>query len=153
MKKSRIPLFIMSIISVMIAEYNAAEIIQLRQTAQNLSTAGNGIPEVLARVSVGVAANVSSVLLVAALIFGTVGLACCIPKNPRFALACIILDAPLLVYTFFSVVSDILHRSRFWDIYMPVLAFSVLYMAGAVIAFTDGIHPPKSYKDEDFLKE
>lgn len=153
MKKSRIPLFVMSIISIMIAEYNAAEIMQLRQIEQNLSAAGDGIPEILARVAVGVAADISSILLPAALIFGAVGLICCIPKNPRFALACIILDAPLLVYAFFSVVSDILHRSRFFGFYMPVLAFSVLYMAGAVLAFTDGIRPPKSYKDEDFLKE
>ncbi|MCH5194293.1 MAG: hypothetical protein J1F11_10050 [Oscillospiraceae bacterium] len=138
MKKSCIPLLVMSVISFMISAYAAIEYIHSINTKSQLTdierTIENGIALDLAQVAVEVSLFFDTVVFAAALILGICGLIGILKKG-RLSILCIILDSVPLAYIFFGVIDFLIKRSDLYKDYMLILLYLALYMAGAVIAF------------------
>ncbi|MCH5348846.1 MAG: hypothetical protein J1E40_05945 [Oscillospiraceae bacterium] len=138
MKRSCIPLLVMSVISLMISAYAAIDYIHSINTISQLNaidrTIENSIALDLAQVAVEVSLFFDTVVFAAALILGLCGLIGILKKG-RLSILCIILDSIPLAYIFFGVIDFLIKRSDLYKDYMFVLLYLALYMTGAVIAF------------------
>ena len=138
MKKSCIPLLVMSVISLMISAYVAIEYIHSINTKSQMTdidrTIENGIALNLAQVAVEVSLFFDIVIFAATLILGICGIIGSL-KNGRLSILCIIADSVPLAYIFFGVIDFLIKRSDLYKDYMLILLYLALYMAGAVIAF------------------
>lgn len=138
MKRSCIPLLVMSVISLLISAYAAIDYIHSINTISQLNaidrTIENSIALDLAQVAVEVSLFFDTVVFAAALILGLCGLIGILKKG-RLSILCIILDSIPLAYIFFGVIDFLIKRSDLYKDYMFVLLYLALYMTGAVIAF------------------
>lgn len=138
MKKSCLPLLVMSIISLLVAASEAIYVVNLMNDRSLLGTVEetheNAIALTLARVAADVEITFSAVIFAAAFILGIFGIVDCI-KNGRLSVLCIVLDSLPLAYMLFGVVYSLIKGSGVLELYIPILLFLALYMAGAVIAF------------------
>lgn len=138
MKKSCIPLLVMSIISLLVAASEAIYVVNLMNDRSLLGaveeTHENAIALTLARVATDVEITFSAVILAAVFILGIFGFVGCI-KNGRLSVLCIVLDSLPLAYMLFGVVYSLITGTGLLELYLPILLFLALYMAGAVIAF------------------
>lgn len=138
MKKSCIPLFVMSIISLLISALSAVSYFDLINSRSQLGaieqTVENGIALELSKAAVEVDLFFVKVILAAAFILGVSGLVSSIKKG-RLSLLCVVLSGLPFAYVFFGVIWFLMRRSDLYELYMPVLIFLALYMTGAVIAF------------------
>ena len=138
MKKSCIPLLVMSVISFMISAYAAIDHIHSINTISKLTaiekTIENNIALTLAQVAVEVSLFFNIVIFAATLILGICGLIGILKKG-RLSILCIIADSVPLTYIFFGVIDFLIKRSDLYKDYMLILLYLALYMAGAVIAF------------------
>ena len=138
MKKTCIPLFVISIFSLLISVFTAINYIVSINTRTQLSTIDrtneNSVPLAFAQVGIEVDLFFLAVIFAATLILGTFGLIGSIKKG-RLSILCIILDSLPLAYIFFGVIFFFIRKSNLYKGYMLILLFLALYMAGAIIAF------------------
>lgn len=141
MKRSCIMLFIMSIISMLIFAYSAVSLFTWIDIKQN----HNYLIEIYSPVSPEKntsAADVfmnkyiifSSVISGITLILGISGLISSIRKG-RLSVVCIVIGGLLSVYMDLGIFYSLVKYSELSRYYAPILIFSSLYMAGAIIAF------------------
>lgn len=138
MKRSCIPLFVMSMISFLLSALAAVSYRSLVNDRSRLGdierTAENAIALDLSKVAVEVDMFFLSVILAAAFILGILGLIGCIKKG-RFSIACIVISSLPLAYILFAVIDLLMKKNDLVELYLPVLLYLALYMAGAAIAF------------------
>lgn len=137
MKKSCILLLVMSIISLLIAAFEAISFIDSINAQSQLSTVDetveNSIALTLAKVAVDVNITFSAVISAAALVLGISGIIGSIKRGS--AVVSIVLGGLLSAYMLFAVIDTIIRRSGWLEDYVPVLIFAGLYTAGAAFAF------------------
>lgn len=139
MKKTCTLLFVMSIISLLLALYAAISYIDasiryshLESIERTIDNGGYALD--LAQVAVGVGQFLDIVICVPTLILGFFGLISSLIKG-RLSILCIILDSLPLAYMVYATIGCLIERDDRFRYFLMMLTFLAFYMAGAVKAF------------------
>lgn len=139
-KKSCTLLFVMSIISLLLALYAAISYMDASIRYSHLDSiektiSNGGYALVLAQAAVGVGKFLDAIIFVSTLILGIFGLLSSLIKG-RLSILCIILDSLPLAYMVYATIGCLIEKDKMmYSLYMTALLFFAFYMAGAVRLF------------------